>query len=431
VNREILRLALPNILSNLSVPLLGSVDTALMGHLSADHLAALGVAGMMLMFFYGNMGFLRMGTTGLSAQALGAGEPREWSLVLWRALTVAGGLGVLLIALQGPLFELGAWVMHLDSGYEDLAREYFSIRIWTAPAVLGLLGIMGFFFGMQNARYPLYITLVVNGVNILLSLYLVRVWDLGIAGAAWGSVAAQYTGLALGLWLLLRRCRHTIIFPRLSAVLDPEGLGRFFHVNRNIFIRTVALTFSLVYFYGEASRISELALSAMIVMMQFLIWMSFAVDGFANAAESLVGRAYGARDRRSFEAAVRVSLAWGGVLALLFACLYGVWGADLAALFTDDPKVLATIGPLLPWAALLPLLSFAAFIFDGIFVGMTAVLSMRNSVLAAMAIFLIAARFLPLLLDPMIGLWLAFMLFFFLRGILLGWIFYRKGWDAP
>lgn len=430
MNRELLKLALPNILSNLSVPLLGSVDTALMGHLSAEHLAALGVAGMMLMFLYGNMGFLRMGTTGMSAQALGAGNPREWSLVLWRSLLLAGAISVVLILGQRLLFELGAWLMHVTPDYEPLAWEYFRIRIWSAPAVLGQLGIMGFFFGMQNARYPLYITLTVNGVNILLSYLLVYQWGWGIAGAAWGSVVAQYIGLFFGVWLLRRRCRHPLVSVDLRAVLERDGLGRFFHVNRNIFFRTVALTFSLLFFYAQAARISETTLSAMIVMMQFVVWMSFAIDGFANAAESLVGRAYGAGDWQRLQKAAMTSLLWGAGLALLFAGVYGAYGRELAALFTDQEEVLEAIEPLLDWVGWLPVVSFGAFVFDGIFIGMTAVLSMRNSVVLAMGAYLGASWVAPRFLEPSVALWLSFMLFFFLRGAYLAWVFWYRRWDA-
>ena len=428
MNREILRLALPNILSNISVPLLSSVDTALMGHLSAAHLAALGVAGMLFMFLYSNFGFLRMGTTGMTAQALGAGEDGALSATLWRAGLLALGLGLALLILQRPLFELGAWLLNMEPAYEPLAREYFVIRIWTAPAALGLYVLTGFFFGMQNARYPLYVTLLVNLVNIVASLFFVWSLEWGIAGAAWGTVAAQYAGLAYGFWLLRRRYGARIRRPRWRVLVHSEALGRFFHVNRNIFIRTVALTFALGFFYARAAREGELTLSVMIVLMQFMIWMSFAIDGFANAAESLTGRTYGARDRRGFDRAVRLSLAWGAGLALLFSLLYWFAGEALVRLFTDQEAVIRGVRPLLPLVGWLPLLAFAAFIYDGIFIGMTAVRAMRNAVLLSTALYVLATWGLGAFLPPEWALWISFMGFFLLRGAVQYWLFRRYGW---
>jgi len=431
VNREILKLALPNILSNLSVPLVSSVDTALMGHLSASHLAALGVSGMMLMFLYGNMGFLRMGTTGMSAQALGARDPREWSLVLYRALLVAGGLSLLLLSTQKMLFELGAWMMEISPDYASLAWDYFHIRIWSAPAVLGILALTGFFFGMQNARYPLYVTLVINSVNLIVSFFLVRSCGWGVEGAAWGSVTAQYFGLILGGWLLLKRCRYARVRVDLFAILDRKGLKRFFHINRNIFFRTVALTLSLLLFYAQAARISETTLTAMIVMMQFVIWMSFAIDGFANAAESLVGRAYGAKNWKRLEQAVTLSLGWGAAVAGAFSLVYGIFGLELAELFTNQHEVLAAVLPLLEWVGWLPIVSFVAFIMDGVFIGMTSVLSMRNSVLLSMGVYLLFSSLLPHYWEPSVALWSSFLLFFFCRGAILFWIYRHHKWRAP
>jgi len=427
VNREILRLALPNILSNISVPLLSSVDTALMGHLSAAHLAALGASGMLFMFLYSNFGFLRMGTTGMTAQTLGAGDHRALSMVLARAILLALGLGGALWVFQVPLFDLGAWLLNMEPVYEPLAREYFVIRIWTAPAVLGLYVLTGFFFGMQNARYPLYMTLLVNLVNILFSLYFVRILGWGIAGAAWGTVAAQYAGLLYGLWFL-RRYANRLMDMSLSKALFQGDWGRFFHVNRNIFIRTVALTFSLAFFYAQAATERERTLSVMVLMLQFMIWMSFAIDGFANAAESLTGRYYGAGDRGRFFRAVRLSLIWGGILALLFALIYSLAGGVILGLLTDQREVLDAAQPLLPLVGLLPLLGFAAFIYDGIFIGMTAVRAMRNAVILATLLYVAGFYILKTILPLSDALWISFMAFFFFRGMVQWWMFRQKGW---
>ncbi|WP_457607853.1 MATE family efflux transporter [Nitratifractor sp.] len=428
MNREILRLALPNILANISVPLISSVDTALMGHLSAAHLAALGVGGMLFMFLYSNFGFLRMGTTGMVAQAFGARERRLLATTLYRAVLLALALSLPMILLQEPLFRLASWLMNVEPDYRPLLESYYGIRIWTAPAVMLLYVLTGFYFGMQNARYPLYATLLVNLLNIALSLYLVRILDWGIAGAAWGTVAAQYGGLLFSLWLL-RRYRRDL--PRVSwaEIFHLDALRRFFHVNRNIFIRTVALTFALAFFYAQAAKGGETTLSVMILLMQFMIWMSFAIDGFANAAESLVGRAVGAEDREGFRRAVRLSLAWGAGLALLFSLVYLLLGEEILRIYTDQRVVVERTMELLPLAALLPILSFAAFIYDGIFIGMTAVRAMRNAVLSAMLLYLGIYYLLALFLPLSWALWIAFLSFFLFRGLLQGWMFWRKGWE--
>ena len=428
MNRQILRLALPNILSNISVPLLSAVDTALMGHLSTAHLAALGVSGMIFMFLYSNFGFLRMGTTGMVAQAYGSGQRRVLSLTLYRALTLALALALSMLLLVEPIFALGSLLMHIESDYSGLAREYFSIRIWTAPAVLGLYILTGFFFGVQNARYPLYVTLLVNLVNLLLTLFLVRTLHWGIAGAAWGTVVAQYAGLLYGLWLL-RRYRRRLVPAGWSEVLRRSELGRFFHVNRNIFLRTVTLTFSLAFFYAEAAKEGELTLSVMILLLQFMIWMSFAIDGFANAAESLTGRYYGAGDRDAFYRAVRLSLAWGGGLALSFAALYGLFGDEIVALYTNQEEVRKAVGAYMPLVVFLPLIAFPAFIYDGIFIGMTAVRAMRNAVLASTLLYVLSYELMKLFLPLSWALWLAFMGFFFFRGLIQWALFRREGME--
>ncbi len=428
MNRQILRLALPNILSNISVPLIGSVDTALMGHLSAPHLAALGIGSMIFMFLYSSFGFLRMGTTGMCAQAYGAKDRKSLSATLYQAISLALIISVFMIIFKDAIFSLSAELMNVDKSYKALANSYFSIRIQTAPAVLALFVFSGFFFAMQNARYPLYITLVVNILNIVLSIFFVKALGWGIAGAAWGTLLAQYGGLAYAIWLI-GRYRQYLHRVKPKEIMKWEALSRFFHINRNIFLRTLALTFSLAFFYSQAAKGGEHTLSVMILLLQFLIWTSFAIDGFANAAESLVGKYYGAKDRRSFNEAVKNSLGWGAFLAFIFTIFYSLFGKYILGLFTDDAKVLQEASKLLALAAILPLISFAAFIYDGIFIGMTAVKAMRNAVLSATAIYLVSFYLLKRFLPLDLALWLSFLGFFLYRGVLQWFFFHQKSWE--
>jgi len=425
MNRRILRLAFPNIISNISVPLLSSVDTILMGHLSAAHLAALGIASMIFTFLYGNFNFLRMGTTGMSAQAYGRDDAPLLTYTLYRAMILALVLGLVLILLQKPIIDAGVYLMHVDSSYEEMVREYFTIRIFAAPAAFMIYALMGWYFGLQNAWFPLWITVAVNLCNVALSIYFVKIMDLGVSGAAWGTLIAQYAGLLLGS-LLLFRYRSRFVAICWHALFQKEPFLAFLHVNKNIFIRTVALTFVLAFFYAQAAKAGALMLSVMIVLLQFMIWMSFAIDGFANAAESLTGRYYGAGEWKLFYKAVRYSFYWGGGLALLFAVVYAVFGREIVALYTDQQDVIESAMVFMPWVVAMPLLSFGAFIWDGVFVGMTATKSMRDAVVVSTLLFL-ACYYATNGIDLVWSLWISFLLFFVFRTLVQSWMFYKKG----
>ncbi len=425
MNREILRLALPNIVSNISVPLLSSVDTILMGHLSPAHLAALGVAAMIFTFLYGNFNFLRMGTTGLSAQAYGRKDARGLTFTLLRALVLAFLLGMLLIVLQEPLIESGIYLMNVTSSYEQMVRDYFAIRIYTAPAIFMIYALMGWYFGLQNAYYPLWITIFINLLNLGLSIYFVKVLGMGVTGAAYGTLVAQYGGLLLAL-LLLYRYREKFTDIVWQELFDKKAFFAFLHINKNIFIRTVALTFVLAFFYAQAAKAGASTLSVMILLLQFMIWMSFAIDGFANAAESLAGKYYGAKKWRLFYQSVRYSFYWGGGFAVLFAVAYYFGGEKILELYTDQPALIAQAMVFMPWVVLMPLLSFGAFIWDGIFVGMTASKSMRDAVVLSTLLFL-ALFYATRGIDFVWSLWLSFLMFFLFRTLLQSWMFWRVG----
>lgn len=425
MHRQILRLAIPNIVSNISVPLLSTVDTILMGHLSAAHLAALGVAAMIFTFLYGNFNFLRMGTTGISAQAYGSGAERELAYTLFRALFLGVALGLVLLLFKTPLLDAGIYLMNVSPSYEAMVRDYFHIRIFTAPAIFAIYALMGWYFGLQNAWYPLWITLVINLFNLVLSVYFVKVLGMGVAGAACGTLIAQYAGLLFAV-MLLYRYRHLLHGVSWREIFHRKPLLAFLHVNQNIFIRTVALTFSLAFFYAQAAKGGEMLLSVMILLLQFMIWMSFAIDGFANAAESLVGKYYGAGNWPLFAKAVRYSFWWGGALALLFALVYHLFGREIVMLYTDQQPLVRESMRFMPWVALMPILSFGAFIWDGVFIGMTASKSMRDAVVVSTLLFL-GLFYLTRGIDYGWSLWISFLLFFLFRTLLQSWMFRRYG----
>jgi MATE family multidrug resistance protein len=330
VNREILRLAIPNIVSNISTPLLGTVDVILMGQFSKEYLGAIGVGGMIFNFIYWNFGFLRMGTTGLTAQAYGRGSRQEMALTLGRALLVGLLLAALLLLLQVPIEWISSSLMNVEGTQAELVAQYFYIRIWAAPASLALFSLFGWYFGMQNAVYPLILTIFINVVNIALSYYLVIVLGWTVEGVAVGTVVAQYAGLLLGILLFFGKYSYLLKELKARALLQWEALRGFLTLNRDIFLRTLSLTFGFGFLFSRSAASGELILAVNTILLQFLNWMSYGVDGFAYAAESLVGKYHGAEDEAGTRRAIRYSFLWGMGLACF------IWRS--LRRFTDRPS---------------------------------------------------------------------------------------------
>ena len=426
-HREILRLAIPNILSNVSVPLLSTVDTALMGHLSALHLGAVGIGSMIFNFIYWNFGFLRMGTTGITAQAYGAQDDKESNLTFSRSMIVASALALLLLLLQSPLEWLGLTLFQVDPSQSELVRTYFEIRIWAAPATLASYVLLGWFFGMQNALYPLYLTIVVNLTNIALSYLLIIHFELGIAGAAWGTVMAQYVGVVMGAILLLYRYRSFAHGFTIRVLKHWDGFRQFFRINIDLFIRTLSLTFVFAFFYSQSSAAGTLILAVNVILLQMVNWMSYGIDGFAYAAESLVGKYKGQSSESKVNQMIRACLAWGGVFALMFSLLYAVLGQNIFAIFTSNQSVISEGQPYLVYMLLFPIAGFLSYIWDGIYIGLTASRTMRNAMLVSLALFLLAHYALH---EPFgnHGLWTALLLFLVGRGIIQSLLYRRYGW---
>ncbi len=424
MNRRILRLAIPSIISNITVPLLGLVDVAIVGHLgAASYIGAIAVGGMLFSMIYWVFGFLRMGTSGLAAQAFGRRNLDEVSLVFVRSLGIGVALGLCLVALQVPILSVAfQWVDTTDE-VRRLASLYFSICVWGAPAVLGLYSFSGWFVGMQNSRFPMYIALVQNVVNIVASLAFVFIGKMGVAGVALGTLIAQYAGflLALLLWMVY----YGRLWPRIrwAVVCEAEAMQAFFKLNRDIFLRTLCLVAVTVFFTSQGAREGEVVLAVNTLLMQLFTLFSYVMDGFAYAAEALTGRYVGAQNGDGLRRLVRVLFTWGAGLAIAFTLVYALGGESFLALLTNEPSVLVASRAYFGWAVAIPVAGVAAFLWDGIFVGATLSREMLRSMWIASASFFLVY----FTLHPLLGnhaLWIAFLSYLALRGIVQTGIFF-------
>jgi len=424
LDKEILRLAVPNIISNISVPLLSTVDTILMGNLSSLHLAAIGLGSMIFNIVYWNFGFLRMGTTGMTAQAYGADNKPN----MWMSLIRSGLLSILiasiLLLLQVFIYKGALLALNASDSTSGIVLEYFNVRIWAAPATLLLMVLMGWFFGMQNSIYPLILTVIINIANIGLSYYFVVIKGLEAAGVAWGTVLAQYIGVFVGLFMIGYKYKDIISWKIKGHVLEITAFKAFLRVNTDLFIRTVFLTFVFGFFYSQSSKISDTLLAVNVVLMQFVNWMSYGIDGFAYASEALVGKYKGAKNKIDLVEVIKKSFIWGGAVSLLYSAVYFLFPKALFQIFSDDPNLLEFGASLLKYMVLFPILAFASYIWDGVFVGLTATRSMRNAMFFALASFLILFYILP---RDEYGshIWIA-MLSFMVARAFFQWIYWKK-----
>ncbi len=420
IDRQIFRLAIPNILGNLSVPLLSAVDTALVGHLpSPVYIGAVAIGSMIFNFVYWGLGFLRMGTTGLTAQAYGRNDKKEIGLLLQRALFVALFSGLFLIAFQYFIAEIGFALVRATAEVEANARRYFYIRIFAAPATLSLYAIHGWFLGVQNARFPLLVTVAVNLLNVLFDVLFVSGLGMYSDGVALGTVLAQYAGLGLSAYLLIRRYRPYLKPYALTQILAFAPLKRFIKVNTDIFIRTLSLIFVFSFFTAKSAELGDVPLAANSVLMQLWMFFSYGIDGFAYAAESLVGKFIGSENHKNLVLSVRRIFLFGILSGTLFSAGYFLLRDLLPALFTNDSAVLQTIARLIPWTILAPLVASVCYIWDGIFIGATATRGLRNAMVVSTFVIYLPAHYLFLSLWGIQGMWAALVLFMLARGISL------------
>lgn len=425
-NRDVWRIALPMMLSGVSVPLLGMVDTGVTGHLDdAAYLGAVAVGGAVFSFLYTGVNFLRMGTTGIAAQACGAGDAEGLRNSLGQALVVAQLIAVFLLLLQLPLATLGIHLLGPDPGIVPHAREYIGIRIWSAPATLASYALIGWFIGLQNARVPLIIVLVTNSVNIVLDLLFVVVLGMTVDGVAAASVIAEYSGVAVGVAFAIAELRRRGGHWDLDRLTSLREYAAFFAINANLFLRTMALIFALAMITAQGARLGTLVLAANAILMNLQHLLSFALDGIANAAEALAGKAIGARSREALRRAVGLTLRWSLGFAAGFSLLYAVAGPLFIYALTDLEDVRDTALTYLPWLVLSPLVSCWSFLYDGVFVGATRAKEMRDIMLVSTFVVFIPAWY---LLQPLgnHGLWLAFTLFMASRGIGMAWYYERR-----
>ena len=420
MNKQILHIALPSIISNITVPLLALVDTTIVGHLgSASYIAAIALGGMIFNMIYWLFNFLRMGTGGLTAQAYGANQHQATSYILLRSLTIAGGIALTLLLLQRPIFQVTFHFVTATAEVRSLASIYFYILIWGAPAMLALYSFTGWFLGMQNARIPMCIAITQNVVNIAVSTLLVFGCHLKIEGVALGTLISQYTALLLAVIFCLTKFDVKQHF-ELKAILDINTLKRFFQVNRDIFLRTLCLIAVTTYFTSAGSTQGELTLAANTLLMQFFIIFSYFMDGFAYAGEALGGRYFGAHDRLNFQRVTRCLFAWGGALSVLFFFIYFLSGTSLLHLLTDDSQVINRAQQYLPIIYFIPLISFAAYLFYGLYIGTTATRYMLISMFCASAAFFVLINVCTLSNTL---LWLAFLVYLGGRGLMQAFLF--------
>ena len=401
LNREILRLAVPSILANITIPLVGIVDTAIVGHLSdAAAIGGIAIGTMLFDLLYWNFGFLRIGTSGLAAQAYGAGRKDECRKILVQSLSLASLATLFVWAIQWFFVTAVLAVVPCSAEAASIAREYFYVRIWAAPATLMLFTFKGWFIGMQDTKSPMSTDILVNAVNMLASYYLAVHAGYGVVGVAYGTLLAQYSGLFLAVAIMVLKYGIIHIGTReiLAAMKWPE-LKRMMSLNGNLFIRSLCFMVVYVGYTSLASRYGDEELAVSSILMKFFMFFSYFVDGFAYAGEALVGKEFG-RSRAgalndkmsatgSLNDVVRLLFNWSIGVGLLFTAVYAVWGDECIALMTSDSGVIAAAKPYMGWLIAMPIVSALAFMWDGVFVGATAGVQIRNAMIWAALAFVI------------------------------------------
>jgi len=418
-HKRVLSVAIPIVLANATIPILGAVDTAVVGQLGlAAPIGAVGIGAIIITAIYWLFGFLRMGTTGLTAQAIGSGDKSETSALLVRGIIIGVVAGLVLIITQVPVF-LGALQLSPASiEVEDLAQKYLQIRVYSAPAAIALFGITGWLIAKEKTRAVLLLQLVLNGINIVLDLVFVLKLGWGVEGVAIATLIAEWSGLIFGLWLV-REGFNNSYWKNWAQIFDRVRLVQMAKVNGDIMIRSILLEIGFVSFLFLGSSFNDATLAANQILIQFLSITVHALDGFAFAAETLVGQALGAKNRPLFRRAVVMTSQWGLGTVILMALAFFVFGNSIINIMTTAEDVRTVSYEYLPWMVVAPLAGVAAWMLDGIFIGATRTADMRNMMFISFCVYLVAlAILLPIYGNH--GLWASLIIFSIARGVTLG-----------
>ena len=420
MNREILRLAIPNIISNITVPLLGMIDIAIAGRMGGDDstIGGLAIGTAIFSFIYWNFAFLRMGTSGLTAQAYGAGDKREVANILGRSLTAAGVIAVVLLLLNRPIGALAFKLMQGSPEAMAFAGEYFFARIWAAPAAIGLFALHGWFIGMQDSTTPMVVTIINNIINIFCSVWFTFGLDMGVVGIAWGTVVAQYASLIISLVVLATKYGSYVREVDLRECLRMEPLVRFLRINSDAFLRTLCVCVVYTCFTAFSARFGDTILATNELLLQLFMLFSYMLDGFCYAAESLTGRFIGEGNKELLRSCIRHLLLWSAAAAGLFIVVYLLWWEPLLGLFSKSPTIHACAREYVGWIVSVPLLSFVPFLIDGILIGATKTRIMRNTTFWSLVGFFVLFYGLEGVLGNN-ALWLAYVGFIVVRCVLM------------
>ncbi|HKY95921.1 MAG TPA: MATE family efflux transporter, partial [Kiloniellales bacterium] len=414
------RLSLPIIVANLTQPLMGMVDSAIMGHQPDPALiGAVAVGALIFSLLYWGFGFLRMGTTGFAAQAFGARQREELAACLARPMLLAMLLGGIIVACQGPIADLAFAMIEPSEAVEAPARLYVEIRIWSAPASLAAYVVVGWLLAVQDTRWVLALSVITNLLNLFFCLFFVLALDWGIAGVAAGTLCAEYATLLISIPVLAWKLGRHGAAPGWARVFEPRRLLALLRVNADLFLRTIALEAVFFTFTTAGARQSDAILAANALLLHLHSLTAYALDGFAHATETLAGAAWGARQRSAFKGAIEASTLWAAIFAILFAIAYAIAGPAILRLFTDHQEIVDVALEYLPWMVVGPLVSIWSYMLDGVFVGATHTGAMRNTMLLSLLVFLgLVWVLLPSAGNH--GLWIAFLAFMLARGLSLG-----------
>lgn len=417
-SQRILHIAIPSIISNITVPLLGLIDVTIVGHLgSASYIGAIAVGSMLFNMIYWIFGFLRMGTSGLTAQSYGAHDLKEVTRILLRSTGISLMLALALLILQYPIRLIAFELIDTSAEVQQLATLYFHICIWGAPATLGLYSFSGWFIGTQNSRFPMFIAITQNIVNIVASLLFVFVFGMKVEGVALGTLIAQYAGLFMAYLLWLRYYRPLRKYISRKQLFTHDAMKRLFQVNRDIFLRTLCLVAVTVFFTSTGAAFGDVVLAVNTLLMQLFTLFSYIMDGFAYAGEALTGKYIGAGNRQELQRTIRHLFGWGIALSLAFTLLYGIGGKEFLGLLTNEQSVISASGDYFYWVLAIPFAGFAAFLLDGICIGATSThIMLKAMVVASGSFFLIYYSLHNVLHNH--ALWLGFIVYLALRGIM-------------